>query len=146
MHDCIEFNGCKDGDGYGRVSIKGRHKKAHRVVWEKTRGPIPKGYYICHKCDNPPCCNIEHLFLGTQKDNIHDCISKGRKTQVRGSAVGTSKLTEADVLEIRKLRQENLQPTNQNTPGLSNVAIAKMYGVQSSIIGKIIHRTLWQHI
>lgn len=144
---CIEFKGSRDDCGYGNIGVKGKHKKAHRVAWEQANGPIPDGMYVCHHCDNPPCINIDHLFLGTQKDNIQDCILKGRKTQVMGEQVGTHKLTGLDILEIRRIRKENPHPfKNGKGPGISNVEIAKMFNVKSSIIGKIINGTQWKHI
>ena len=78
---CIEFMGKRQNKGYGHIGSgghKGRTLLAHRVAWELANGPIPDGLLVCHRCDNPPCCNPEHLFLGTKSDNALDQIGKGR--------------------------------------------------------------------
>ena len=67
----------KDG-GYGRVRFAGKDARAHRVAWILANGPIPTGLVVCHACDNPPCVNVEHLFLGTHDDNMADMVAKGR--------------------------------------------------------------------
>ena len=65
--------------GYGLIrGTNGEARLAHRVAWELERGPIPKGVFVLHKCDNPPCVRPSHLFLGTQADNMHDMVSKRR--------------------------------------------------------------------
>lgn len=61
-----------------QIRRNGRTYLTHRLTWEWANGPIPEGMNVCHKCDNPPCCNPDHLFLGTQRDNIRDCVVKGR--------------------------------------------------------------------
>jgi hypothetical protein len=73
--DCIEWKGRTDKDGYGTIGSR----RAHRVAWEQTFGPIPDGLQVLHKCDNPPCCNPDHLFLGTRTDNMNDKVRKGRQ-------------------------------------------------------------------
>lgn len=75
---CVIWVGCINKSGYGRVRRSGFTYDAHRFSWIINNGPIPKGLFVCHKCDNPPCVNIDHLFLGTNKDNMIDCASKGR--------------------------------------------------------------------
>lgn len=64
--------------GYGRLKVNGTTQRAHRLVWIYTYGPIPPGLKVLHHCDNPPCCNPEHLFLGTDADNMNDKVVKGR--------------------------------------------------------------------
>ena len=63
---------------YGGFWLDGRMRYAHRVAWEVFVGEIPPGMNVLHRCDNPPCCNPDHLFLGTQKDNVHDMMAKDR--------------------------------------------------------------------
>lgn len=74
---CWEWLGARDPRGYGRFQAEG-HKRAHRAAWALFRGPIPAGLLVCHHCDNPPCCNPDHLFVGTMSDNIRDGYVKGR--------------------------------------------------------------------
>jgi hypothetical protein len=76
--DCLEFTGAKNGGGYGVIAIKRKTQLATRLVYVATKGEIPEGLCVLHKCDNPPCINPEHLFLGTHKDNAEDMVNKGR--------------------------------------------------------------------
>src|SRR5690242_3600813 len=85
-----EGNGCwnwtkyRDSDGYGRMAIGNEMYRAHRLAWVATHGKVPRGLCVLHKCDNPSCINPAHLFLGTQYDNIQDCIRKMRRKYVLG--------------------------------------------------------------
>lgn len=81
LTDCVEWLGTRKESGYGVVSSGGRKYRAHRVVWTVCRGPIPPGMCVCHRCDNPNCINIDHLFLGTRKDNYDDMVAKGRQPE-----------------------------------------------------------------
>ena len=76
--DCWLWTGSLDKDGYGKTSINYKHWKTHRASWNYFVGPIPEGMSVLHKCDVRACCNPEHLWLGTQKDNLRDMFAKGR--------------------------------------------------------------------
>lgn len=107
-HDIEDFQGCiispgfHDRDGYGRRKAFGE-QMAHRAAWVEVHGPIPEGMSVLHRCDNPPCINVDHLFLGTQSDNVKDMNAKGRHgyTGQRGERNPNVKLTDEQVREIR---------------------------------------------
>lgn len=113
----------KDKKGYGLFRFNNRHAFAHRVAWELAHGPIPKGKCVCHKCDVPSCVNVEHLFLGTQQDNLADMRSKGR--HVFGSRHGNHKLTDEDVLFIKQNRD------------MKGIDLARMFKVTPAHISNI---------
>lgn len=75
---CREWTRGTNKQGYGEIRVNGRMRRAHRVVWEMGHGPIPEGLFVLHRCDNPPCGNLDHLFLGTNADNMADMARKGR--------------------------------------------------------------------
>lgn len=105
---CIEFVGAQAGRGYGVINEggdRGRCLLAHRVAWELANGPIPPGLDICHTCDNPPCCNPDHLFLGTRRDNMQDAKAKGRAVAPpvqSGETHNKAWVTDAVVRECRE--------------------------------------------
>lgn len=84
---CLEYQGTKMR-GYGQMHYAGKTRLAHRVAWTLANGPIPEGLFVCHRCDNRACCNVEHMFLGTLQDNVDDMIAKGR--QARGDRCTTA--------------------------------------------------------
>ena len=119
---CWEWVGSRQQRGDGNLRAAGRDYLAHRVSWEIAHGPIPAGMLICHHCDNPPCVRPDHLFLGTQADNIRDMFNKGRS---RGSQ---SKLSAKQVAEIRRARQS----------GEKVRVLARLYGVHRNTIYALI--------
>jgi hypothetical protein len=122
--ECWPWLGFKERQGYGRF---GRNKLAHRVAYMLHYGPPPKGSLICHECDNPSCCNPEHLWAGTNAENMRDKMRKGRYRAGKGN----SKLTESQVSEIRKMRG-------------SGSAIGLRYGVDQSTIARIRRGVSWR--
>lgn len=100
---CWNWSACRDKQGYGEFRFKMKKYKAHRFSWKVSFGDIPKGILVCHKCDNPSCVNPQHLFLGTQLDNIRDMVAKGRGFNRSGENNGMHKLSLVQVREIKKL-------------------------------------------
>jgi len=90
--ECLEYCGSRS-DGDGTIRVNGRMSKAHRVAWELEHGQIPDGLCILHRCDNRPCCNVDHLFIGTVDDNNKDRAAKGRTRGLIPGANGLIKRT-----------------------------------------------------
>lgn len=124
---------------------------AHRYSWALHYGPIPSGMLVLHKCDNPQCTNPEHLFLGTHQDNVDDKVSKGRhsygeihgmhlhpEARPVGERNGQSKLSESDVLEIRRLYDECGGKRGILT------ALARKYNISIEQIRRIVLRLRWR--
>lgn len=128
---CWTWKGAKLTNGYGAFSVGTKRISAHRFSWKIHYGDIPAGHVVCHKCDNPPCVNPEHLFIGTNAENQHDKATKGRSA--RGEKNPKSKLTEKDVFRIRELIDE----------GLSSRRIAEVFGVRHAAILTIKNGKNW---
>lgn len=127
-------------DPYGTIYVgpgQGRDK-AHRVSWSLHFGAVPGGLCVLHKCDNPPCTNPKHLFLGTNLDNIADKVSKGRQRNAPkiGEDNHYAKLTEVDVLEIRRLL----------AAGALGKDLAAQFDVDTTTISSIRNADSWKHI
>jgi len=125
--------------GYGVCPLggRGRRRLAHRVSYELFIGPITDGLSVLHKCDVTACVNPDHLFLGTQGDNMRDCRDKGRMVMPdrKGEHNGRAKLTPDNVREIRKL-----------TESMTNVAISKRFNVNRTTIDQIVNGNHWTEI
>lgn len=78
VNACWPWTGRRMKAGYGRLVIKGKHEGAHRIAYELAVAAVPNGLFVCHHCDNPPCCNPHHLYAGTHQDNVDDKVRRGR--------------------------------------------------------------------
>lgn len=83
---CVEWMGCRDKDGYGKIYVNGKHTRCHVLSYLLFVGDVPKGMFVCHHCDNPSCINPKHLFVGTHTANMHDMLKKGRDNYARGDS------------------------------------------------------------
>lgn len=136
--DCWYFVGHIDALGYGRVATPDENK-AHRHAWRLFKGDIPAGMRVLHRCDVRNCVNPDHLFLGTQADNVHDMVNKGRNrtTPVYGEANHLSKLTADRVRQMRARKQET---------GASYREIAEAFGVTTMTAYRAIVGQSWSNI
>jgi predicted DNA-binding protein (UPF0251 family) len=156
---CWEWQGATR-HGYGVLNRQGHAERAHRISWELTYGPIPDGLVVCHRCDNPPCCRPDHLFLGTVADNSADMYAKGRgntgdrngmrrhpaarqwgnrygalhpERRARGEQVKSAVLTADQVRAIRA----------RHRAGIGYRRLAREFGVHRRTIWAIVKRINW---
>lgn len=135
--DCWEWFGARNF-GYGYMSVDGRKTKTHRLSWEFANGPIPDGLCVLHTCDNPPCCNPDHLFLGTQADNMADMCNKNRGDtyKKKGENHSGAKLHDGDVRIIRTLVEL----------GVKRSFVADFFDISGPTVCQIVNRKSWRHL
>jgi hypothetical protein len=131
---CWVWMGSTQVRGYGEIISNNRKHLAHRASYEAFEGKIPKGMYVCHACDNVACVNPNHLFLGTQKQNLQDMASKGRSTW--GEKNPMAKLTEEQVKEIKQ----------GFAVGKTDTELAKQFNMSRQGINNIRNNKLWSYI
>lgn len=135
---CIEWQGKTYDSGYGKITVKGKTCRAHRVAYEAFIGPIPAGLCVLHTCDNPPCINPAHLWTGTNTDNLKDMARKGRgRNGTFGELHGSAKVTEARVREIRGLYAVG---------DVSFRELAERFGLSESTVVRMVNRLTWKHV
>lgn len=139
LSGCWEYTGKALKSGYGNIGIGsiGSDRvqiQAHRYSWILTRGPIPEGICVLHRCDNRLCVNPSHLFLGTKKDNTADAIAKGRHHC--GERNKKAKLTTEQVIEMRRLRKQ----------GLTLRELAEQFPVTQTVVQQICAGKKWKHL
>lgn len=124
---CWEWQGWREANGYGRFG----QRKPHRLMYEAIHGSIPSGLFVCHRCDNPPCVNPAHLFVGSRQDNSDDMVAKGRasRTPYRGHKI--------DMDTARQIRSEFAD-------GIARDELAERFGLKRGHVNKIIRGTAWK--
>lgn len=133
--DCWLWKGSlHDGAGYGVISVNQRIKSAHRVSYEMNVDPIPKGMVVRHLCNNPNCVRPDHLMVGTRAENAADRVRSGR--QAVGIDSGHSKITEDQVIEMRRLYKE----------GVSTTELAERYGIDATSVYMAVTGINWAHL
>ncbi len=141
---CWPWIGGKLTNGYGSLRVDGKHWLAHRRAWYLKHGPVPQGQLVLHECDNPPCCNDRHHFLGTHKANSEDCKAKDR--HARGGRNGHAKLTRDLVEELRAIVPALPRgPGGKLRDGLMK-DLVRGYGVGQSTISCAVRGKTWRHL
>ena len=132
-NECWEWKAGKYSFGYGEFSINGKNDLAHRYSYSLYYGEIPKGMFVCHHCDNPPCVNPKHLFLGTHIDNVNDMLQKKRNP--RGEKSGNAKLTWKKVRKMRKMYEAD---------NYKQCELADIFGIKQPQVSSIIRNEAWK--
>ena len=132
--ECWEWRWASRPSGYGVFVVQGKNLSTHRVAWELTSGESAEGLVVMHSCDNPPCCNPEHLRAGTQKENVADAFNKGRR--MVGERHHNAVLTEDDVIAIRILYRHQVPVAE----------LAARYGIGECSMIRAIRGITWGHV
>lgn len=137
LTECWEWTGSTGSHGYGTIYGDGRYWLTHRLAWFLIYGEDPD-VHVLHKCDNRKCVNPDHLFLGTDADNVRDMCAKGRRVQadLRGDQSHFAKLTRAEVLGIREAY----------SGGAAVQQLAAKYSVSRDTVSRIVHRKSWANV
>lgn len=130
---CLEWTGSLSTTGYPITSINYKTCRVARLLWERANGPLTPDIYLCHKCDNPKCIELSHLFEGTAKENMQDAIDKGRIA--RGSRLPQTKIDASDVIEIRRLLKTQ-----------TSTHVSSLYGISPRHCRAIGSRDMWKHV
>ena len=138
-NECWLWKASRSNKRYGNIKVNGKMIKSHRLSYEFCHGNIPDGLCVLHKCDNGLCVNPDHLFLGTQHDNVNDCIKKGRVANHKGINNGKSKLIPNDIKDIRL----NCIKGHRSF-GMSS--FARKYNVTPQAVWGIVNNKNWTHL
>lgn len=133
--ECWRWKGAPSGFGYGVLFVRGKNRYAHRLSYSLAHGPIPRGLFVLHRCDNPICVNPAHLFLGTPHDNNIDMAAKGRSTH--GEKNRHAKLTRDDVRWMRWARVYS---------GATQRRIGAFFGVDQSTVCYAVNGSTWRNL
>ena len=137
--ECVLWPYSQMRDGRGMATVDGQKMSTNRAAWLANGRPLEKSQVVRHSCDNSQCVNLRHLLAGTQRENVEDCIRRGRKVVLYGENNRTSVLTEKQVKEIRFLY----------CPGDSNWGarpLARRYGVAKTTVNQLLKGETWKHL
>lgn len=140
---CWLWTGATLPNGYGHMNIGTTHWYPHRYAWTITNGPIPDGLFVCHDCpsgDNPLCCRPDHLFLGTNTDNVRDMWKKGRGKHTPFRKGAGHILAKLDDERVRALRREYASGRT------SYALLAAQYAISVPTVASVVNRKTWKHI
>lgn len=136
--ECWPWCGSLNRWGYGACQYGGKNVNASRAAYIVANGEVPEGLVICHRCDNPACCNPAHLFAATQAANLADCRAKGRAIYKYGAAHhrACAKITTDDVLAMRR----------RYAAGETQTGIGRSMGLHPATVSRIVRGQLWGHV
>lgn len=138
---CWLWSGALGNNGYGSLRVNGATATAHRVAFESRNGPIPAGLHVLHRCDNRACCNPDHLFLGTNAENIADSMAKGRRkgiTRRRPSGLKYRPMSVVGRINHMKVKPEDrVKIADMVRGGVSRRNAAKVFGISANTVMRI---------
>jgi hypothetical protein len=165
---CYVWTAHRQSDGYGTFKVDGNTVLAHRWIWQRTHGVLPRKIETCHHCDNPACVRLDHLFTGTHADNVRDSVSKGRHVAREGLLNGAHTHPERRArscgdkngsrVHRERMRRGSLSPASKlnesvvseildlKETGVVQRLVAARYGVSTATIGLIWQRKIWKHV
>lgn len=155
--NCWEWQKGKTKFGYGKITYRNKFTLAHRISFLTFKGEISQDYSVLHSCDNPSCINPDHLWLGTQHDNVHDCIVKCRRNTATGwKHTDQTKIKlknrrrpdkRGEKHHLAKLNCDNVKEIiHLNNGGMKQAEIAEKFNLSQSTISKIVNKKRWPHL
>lgn len=134
--------------GYGNRNFRNQPMHASRAAWIEAYGPIPNGLWVLHKCDNPPCCKLPHLYLGTAKDNTRDAMERGRAYLPGPNGVGmATRFPDGVAHWAAKLNPDKVREIrSRHGMGETQTALSLEFGVSRRTVGDVVNRKLWRSV